>query len=113
MTSEQVIGNETQKVDFLPLKGYKTLRVYKADKGGKFVREMPWTDETISLAAKKEGIEEGQAVRYFETLNFLVLLKSELQAGEGFPCLLRFKSSAFRAGRTLHDIHDLYHPSDL
>lgn len=100
MATEQVLGSP---VAFLPLKLYKTLRVYDVSTGFKFLREEPLTAENEKLAGEAfEDVDGKQtAVKRYQTFNFFVLLKSDLDKGEGFPCLLRFKSTGMNAGRSL------------
>ena len=99
MQTEGVLGGAEKAVSILPLKLYKTLRTYDVSSGFKFKREEPLTSRNDKLHG--EGVEDGQPVKHYQTFNFFVLLKTDLDKGEGFPCLLRFKSTGMNAGRTL------------
>jgi hypothetical protein len=100
MQTEEIIGGIDKAVKILPLKLYKTLRTYDVTNNGfKFMSEDPLTAANEKLQG--EGVVEGVPVKRYQTLNFFVLLKTDLDKGEGFPCLLRFRSTGMNAGRAL------------
>jgi len=100
MQTEERLGGLDKPVQFLPLKMFKTLRTYNVTDGGfKFLHEQPLNKQNEKLPG--EGMEEKLSVKRFHTFNFFVLLKSDLDKGEDFPCLIRFKSTGMNAGRTL------------
>lgn len=102
MATEEVLLNP---VSILPLKFWKTLRTYEV--GGKtafkFLREDPLNDANSKLP--HEGFEEVEGgkvpVKRYVTFNFFVLLKNDMEKDEGFPCLIRFKSTGMNAGKAL------------
>jgi hypothetical protein len=100
MQTEERLGGFDKAALVLPLKLFKTLRTYDVTNNGfKFLHESPLTNQNDKLQG--EGLEDGVPVKRFQTFNFFVLLKKDLEDGEGFPCLLRFKSTGMNAGRTL------------
>lgn len=100
MSTEEILGGGDKKVPFLPLKIFKTLRVYAVGEGFKFHHEEPLTP--VSEKLPFEGTEpDGTIVKRYPTINAFVLLKSNLDKEEGFPCLIRFKSTGMNAGRAL------------
>lgn len=103
MSTEEVLGGLGKPVKVLPLRLYKTLRVYDVSAGYKFVREEPLTAENEKLSGEALEDIEGRStpVKRYVTMNYFVLLKGDLEKGEGFPCLLRFKSTGMNAGRSL------------
>lgn len=91
--NEQVIAGFDKPLEVIALYKYETVRMYQAA-DGKFVKEVPY--EGVKIV--KEGYEEEVAVRRYHTLNFFVLLIDDIKKGEGFPVLIRFKSTSFTAG---------------
>lgn len=96
-----IVINETEKVltgiggdplEVIGLYKFDTVRSYAAA-DGKFIKE-----ETYTGKIDKEGVIDGVAVRRYHTINWFVLLVKDIEAGEGFPVLMRFKSSSFQAG---------------
>lgn len=99
MATEEVIGGGDKSVRILPLKLFKTLRTYDVSQGFKFMGEQPLTPQAEKLVG--EGEIDGKPVKHYATFNFFVLLKTDMDKGEGFPCLLRFRSTGMNAGRSL------------
>lgn len=100
MSTEEVIGGVDKPIQILPLKAYKTLRTYDVTNSGfKFIGEEPLTAANDKLAG--EGMIDGNPVKRYHTFNFFVLLRSDLEKGVGFPCLIRFRSTGMHAGRAL------------
>lgn len=91
--SEQVIGSFDKALEAIALYKYETIRMYQAS-DGKFVKEVAYEGTKIV----KEGYEDDVPVRRYHTLNFFVLLCDDIAKGEGFPVLIRFKSTSFMAG---------------
>lgn len=100
MQTEEVLGSVTTPIKILPLKMFKTLRTYDVtDNGFKFLHEEPLTPANEKMDG--EGTEGDIPVKRYHTMNFFVLLKSDLEKQEGFPCLVRFRSTGMNAGRAL------------
>lgn len=100
MATEEILGGGDTKVQLLPLKIFKTLRIYVVNPGFKFLREEPLT--ALNEKLPPEGTEpDGTPVKRYQTINAFVLLKTDLAKGEGFPSLIRFKSTGMNAGRGL------------
>lgn len=100
MQTNEILGDGTKSVKILPLKLFKTLRTYDVrNKGFKFLSEAPLTSENDKLQG--EGMVGEIPVKHYPTFNYFVLLKTDLAKEEGFPCLIRFKSTGMNAGRTL------------
>jgi hypothetical protein len=100
MQTEEVLAKFGTGIKILPLKLFKTLRTYNVqDSGFKFMGEEPLTAANDKLQG--EGLVDGVPVKRYHTFNFFVLLKTDLDKGEGFPCLLRFRSTGMNAGRAL------------
>lgn len=100
MQTEEVLGSPDKPIKILPLKMYKTLRTYDVTNNGfKFMHEEPLTPANDKMDG--EGQENGIPVKRYHTMNFFVLLKSDLEKNEAFPCLVRFRSTGMNAGRAL------------
>jgi hypothetical protein len=98
--NEGVMGGIGKGVEIIPLRLFKTLRIYDTTvTPRKFMRE-----EVLSPANDKlpfEGNENGVAISRYVNLNFYVLLKSHVTDSEAFPYVIRFKSSSLYAGKQL------------
>jgi hypothetical protein len=92
--SEKIIGGIDNPIEVIALYKFETVRIYAAA-DGKFLRETPY-NPLVRLV--KEGIEDGIPVKRYHTINFFFLLVSDIEAGEFFPVLMRFKSTSFKAG---------------
>lgn len=108
MQTEEILGGVDKPIKILPLKMYKTLRIYNvANSSFKFLREEPLTaknDKLSNEAMERIQTEDGEIevpVKRYHSFNFFVLLKTDMDKGEGFPCLIRFRSTGMNAGRTL------------
>lgn len=100
MQSQEKLGAFDKPIKILPLKMYKTMRTYDVTNNGfKFMFEEPLTPANDKLTG--EGVIDGVPVKRYHTMNFFVLVKSDLDKGEGFPCLIRFRSTGMNAGRAL------------
>ncbi len=95
-----VIGGLDKAVLLVPLKLYKTWRVYDMSSGQpEFKRQ-----DAVSASNEKlpwEGVEDGKPIRRDLCMNFFVLLGSELADGTAFPCVVSFKRTSIQAGRQL------------
>lgn len=96
----EVLGGFNQQVDIIPLKVYKTWRVYDMTGGQpKFMRQ-----DTVTSSNEKlpwDDTEDGHPIRRDMCMNFFVLLLSEVSKGEAFPCVVSFKRTSMQAGKTL------------
>lgn len=95
-----VIGSITTPVDIIPLRMRKTLRVYDVSGSHPKLRRV----EPLSPVNEKlsfEGNEDGVEVKRYLTMNFLVLLTSDVAKGEDFPHEIWFKSTGLQAGKKL------------
>lgn len=99
MSTEEILGGIDKPIQILPLKAYKTLRTYDVSEGFKFMKEEPLN--AVNDKLQGEGMVDGVPVKHYSTFNFFVLLKTDLQKGEAFPCLIRFRSTGMNAGRAL------------
>lgn len=100
--TEEVLGGIGAPVEIIPLGIYKTWRVMDCAKPNtqpEYVREEPMT--TANEKDEWEFQEDGKAMRRDYTLNFFVLLKSEVDADEAFPCVLTFRRTSVKAGKQL------------
>lgn len=98
--TEEVIGGFTQTVEIVPLKLFKTLRIY--DMSGaqpKLMRAEPLTSENAKLPW--EGMEGDIPIKRVTNMNFFVLLKKEILDGSSFPLVVSFKSTGMQAGKQL------------
>jgi hypothetical protein len=96
----EVVGSFTTSMQIIPLKMYKTWRIYDMSEGQpNFIRQVPVTAANEKLAW--EDIEEGKPIRRDMCMNFFVLLDKELKANEAFPCVISFKRTSMQAGKQL------------
>lgn len=96
----EVLSDTTRALGIIPLKLYKTWRVY--DLSGsqpKFLRQEAITAENASLPW--EAYEEGIPIRRDLCMNFFILLLAEVEKGEAFPCVVSFKRTSIQAGKQL------------
>jgi len=78
MQTEERLGGFDKAALVLPLKLFKTLRTYDVTNNGfKFLHESPLTNQNDKLQG--EGLEDGVPVKRFQTFNFFVLLKKDLE----------------------------------
>lgn len=96
----EVVGGEKKPLEIIPLKLYKTLKVFdQTQTPPKFIREEPLTPANSRLPY--EGTENGIQVKRFVNMNLFVLLKKDLEKGEAFPCVVSFKSTSIPAGKQI------------
>lgn len=96
----EVIGGIDSPIEIIPLKLYKTWRIYDMTKSPpEFIRQ----DAVTSKNEKDsyEGNENGTPIRRDMCLNYYVLLKKEVDENEAFPAVVSFKRSSFYAGKAL------------
>lgn len=95
---ETVLGGIDKSVDIIPLRLLKTVRIYDVSGGSpKFIRAEPDTGVRIET----EGREGDIPIKRYRTMNFYVLLKTDIDKDEAFPCMLRLKSTGAQAGRQI------------
>ncbi len=98
--SLEVIGGLKADVEVVPLKMYKTWRIYNmAGSNPKFMRAEEFTAKNAGL--EWQFTDNGVPCKRVLNMNFYVLIKKELDAGEGFPALIAFKSTSLNAGKAL------------
>jgi hypothetical protein len=98
--SNEKLGDFSQPVEIVPLKLFKTLRIYDiSGKQPKFLRAEPL--DPVNEALPWEGNEGGIAIKRVKNMNFFILLKSEIEAGTAFPLVVSFKSTGMQAGKQL------------
>lgn len=116
----EVLGTFEKHLEIIPLKLYKTLRIYNAaEKPPKFIRAEALNE--VNSLLPWEGVEtteEGKEipVKRVVNMNFFVLVLSQVQEGlshidyekmdpnqviAGFPAVVSFKSLGMRAGKAL------------
>jgi hypothetical protein len=97
----EVVGSLTQPLELIPLKQFKTVRIYDmSGKQPKFMRVEEANEKNSSFDAR-EGNETGIPIKRVLNMNFFVLLKKEIDAGEAFPAVVSFKSTGLAAGKQL------------
>lgn len=94
--NEKVIGGPKKPIEVIALYKYETIRMYQAG-DGKFVKELPYEGKVDKEGTEVVG-EVKVNVRRYHTINFFFLLIEDLNRGEPFPVLVRFKSSSWKAG---------------
>lgn len=101
MDGSVVGGLDEGGVELIPLKQFKTVRIYDmGEKPPKFMRAEP-DDGKNSAFENREGNENGVAIKRVLNMNFFVLLKKEVEADEAFPAVVSFKSTGIPAGKQL------------
>lgn len=97
----EVLGGFDKPVEIMPLKFFKTWRTYDVSGGSPKLSSID-TVTRENERQKPEGIDaNGQPFKRYLTFNFLVLLKSEVEAKQSFPMLVMFKSTGLQAGKAL------------
>jgi hypothetical protein len=101
----EVIGGFDKPVGIVPLKFFKTIRIYDVSgKTPKFLKLEDWTPEGEKLPWEGKDLNrDGKQVpvRRFLTFNFYALLTGDLAAKEAFPVVISFRSTSLQAGKTL------------
>ncbi len=99
VTNEK-LGDKTKGITFAPLSTYKTMTVMR-DKDGMYIydRTEPWTSAHASKPF--EETLNGTKYKNYPTLNFFVMLESELKKANTMPCLISFKSTSLKAGKKM------------
>jgi hypothetical protein len=95
-----VLGDTTKPIEFVPFYMEKVFVVLKKKAGAfKFHKVVPITPQLEDQEFEVDA-EDG-AEKWYRTMNFYVLLPSEVEAGTAIPYLLSFRSSSARAGQKL------------
>lgn len=93
----EVLGSKNKAIEIIPILSFRTWVVYETiENSPKFKAVVPMTRENEGW--ELEGEEDGAPVRRDKCLNFYVLLKTDM---EGFPYLISFRRTSFRAGKKL------------
>jgi len=96
------LGDVNHPVEFIPVHHEHCFVVMKLTDGQfSFSKIVPITAENDDHEFMCEN-EEGQAEKWYRTLNFYVLRPSEIESGEAMPYLLSLRSSSARAGREIY-----------
>ena len=97
----KVVGNEKEALEVIPYKCVKTWVRFQDMGRGKprFVSQDPVT-ETDAVRPRQEEIN-GEIFTNFETINYYCLRPSEVEAGEFLPYVISFRSTSYKAGKTL------------
>jgi hypothetical protein len=99
MDGSVVGGVDAAPVEIIPLKQFKTVRIYDmTSQPPKFIRSEP-DDGKNSNFENREGNENGIPVKRVLNMNFFVLIKKEIDADEAFPAVVSFKSTSIPAGK--------------
>lgn len=109
--THEVVGNFETPLEIIPLKMFKSWRVMDVSgKQAKWVRDETVTSENESrewegredIVDKESGQEKKDcAVRYDFTYNFFILIKKEVDAGDGFPAVISMRRTSAMAGKHL------------
>lgn len=100
----EVLGGFASPVAILPLKLYKTWRVYDMSGGQpEFMHQDPVTPANEKQEWEGTEVVDGQTIPVRRDLcfNFFALLKTDIANGEGFPVVVSFKRTSMQAGRQL------------
>lgn len=98
--SNEALGDFNKPVEIVPLKVFKTLRIYDISaQPPKFIRAEPLTPENAILPW--EGNEGGVPIKRVTNMNFFILLKKEIDEDTAFPLVVSFKSTGMQAGKQL------------
>lgn len=97
--SEKVVGGLDSPVEFIPVKLEKSWRVEKKE-GNKWLvkRVEPVTPQNEGRGFNGKD-DDGEEVRFVRTLNFFVILPSDILDGSDLPYHLTFKSTSLRGGK--------------
>lgn len=101
---ESVVGSLEQKVEIIPLKQFKTVRIYDMSSGDpEFIRaeQDDGKNSSFEMREGREKLADGTEVPVKRVLNmnFFVLLKKEVDEDEAFPAVISFKSTSIPAGK--------------
>jgi hypothetical protein len=97
------LGDKTTPVEVIPLSTFKTWVISKREKGANKFE----FDSVIPVTAENKGrdpfvdeeLADGTTVRWDQTLNFYVLLASELVEGAALPYVLSCRRTSYKAGK--------------
>jgi hypothetical protein len=109
MGTNEVLGGVDSPLELIPLMNYKTWIIEDVTvKPPKFIRQVPYIEAGPQKNSdwKWDGVDKDRdgkevPVKRTECFNFFVLLAKEIAEGEGFPAVIRFKSSSFNTGKQL------------
>lgn len=96
-----LLAARDKKLEVIFFKQFKTFVVMKKQ-GNEFVSQEPWVaSEHAPLAREREGVLNGEEVKYFEVLNYYCLLPEEIKTGVYMPYAISFRSTGYQAGKKL------------
>lgn len=94
------LGQIDKPVEIIPLSVNKTWVVFDMSSGQpEFMRVEPFTAANASQTW--EGEEDGKPIRRDQSINFYVLLGSDVASGEAFPLMVSFRRTSYAAGKAL------------
>lgn len=94
-------GGFDQSIEVLPVQIYKTWVIYDVTEGTpKFVTTEDMTPANSSLPWEFSDAE-GRNYRRDQCINVMVLLTSEVAAGEPFPYIMSFRRASFSTGKDI------------
>jgi hypothetical protein len=98
--SGDLLGARDKAGEIIAFHSYKTWLIFhKKDGVEKYVEQVPWTPENDKWA--REEVAGGVTIKRVRSLNFYVLIPSEVESGVFFPKVIAFRSTSYTAGRKL------------
>lgn len=95
-----LVADRGSSAEVIPFGFYKTWITFKTVNGQEeFVGVEPYT--AANATRKREDMIEGVPFKNYETINYYVLIPGDIKTGFYLPYLIRFKSTAYRAGKQL------------
>lgn len=87
-------------VEVIPFGFHKTVVTFKEVNGKQeYVGVEPYT--AANATRPREEFKDGEKFRNFETINYFVLLPSDIANGNAIPYLVRFRSTGYVTGKTM------------
>lgn len=85
-------------VDICPLISFKTWTLFR---NGDYEKTIPMDSSNRELPWDDKDPENGDEIRRDQTLNFYVLVPSEIETGMAFPYLISFRRMSYNTGKKL------------
>jgi len=96
--TNKVLAEKGKTLEFIPLKTFKNTIVMSAN-DNQFMYQREFETEDGKPPWEKEI--NGELVRIFPTLNFFVMLTTDLDSATAIPMVLSFRSTQYKKGRIL------------
>lgn len=94
------LAERGKTTEFIAFNRFKTRVTFKKVKGKQeYQSTTPWVPAYEGVP--RNEIIGGEEYEHFETLNYYVLLTSDIASGEAFPYLISFRSTAYKTGKAL------------